>query len=134
MPFSAYADSQYDPEKDGELGADDARLTAMEVICDDLDMTTLCNPAAGVWPTRCEEVIEDPAKMFALKEMSLNTYRSVAYKPQIEAAARKEARRCALGTCWDLPRYARYAPRFDAHALLRCDGALGRGCGGRHLA
>ena len=31
--------------------------------------------------------------MFALKEMSLNTYRSVAYKPQIEAAARKEARR-----------------------------------------
>ena len=93
MPFSAYADSEYDPEKDGELGPDDVRLTAMDVICDELDMTTMCNPAAGIWPTRCESVVEDPAKMFALKEMSLNTYRSVAYKPQIEAAARKEARR-----------------------------------------
>ena len=72
MPFSAYADAEYDPEKDGELGADDARLTAMEVICDELDMTTMCNPAAGIWPTRCEDVVEDPAKMFALKEMSLN--------------------------------------------------------------
>ena len=49
MPFSAYADSEYDPEKDGELGADDARLTAMEVICDELDMTTMCNPAAGMY-------------------------------------------------------------------------------------
>ena len=32
MPFSAYLDSQYDPEKDGELGADDERLSAMEVV------------------------------------------------------------------------------------------------------
>ena len=93
MPFSAYLDSQYDPEKDDELGADDDRLSAMEVILDDLDMTTLCNPAAGIWPTRCEDVIGDPAKELALKEMCLNTYRSVAYHPQMQMAARKAARR-----------------------------------------
>ena len=44
--------------------------------------------------------------MFALKEMSLNTYRSVAYKPQIEAAARKEARRARWERAGYLPRYA----------------------------
>ena len=93
MPFSAYLDSQYDPESDGELGADDERLSAMEVVLDDLEMTTTCNPAAGMWPTRCEEVIEDPAKMFALKELCLNAYRSVSYAPQIESAARREERR-----------------------------------------
>ena len=93
MPFSAYVDSEYDPEKDGELGADDERLSAMEVVLEDLGMTTSCNPAAGIFPTRCEEVIEDPAKEFALKELCLNAYRSIAYKPQIEAAARKEERR-----------------------------------------
>ena len=93
MPYSAYLDSEYDPEKDGELGPDDERLTAMEVVLDELEMTTTCNPAAGVFPTRCEEVIKDPAKMFALKEMSLNAYRSVSYKPQVEAAARKQERR-----------------------------------------
>ena len=52
MPFSAYLDSQYDPEKDEELGADDVRLSAMEVVLEDLNMTTTCNPAAGIWPTR----------------------------------------------------------------------------------
>ena len=31
MPYSAYFDSQYDPDKDGELGPDDERLSAMEV-------------------------------------------------------------------------------------------------------
>ena len=93
MPFSAYLDSQYDPERDGELGAEDERLSAMEVVLDDLEMTTTCNPAAGMWPTRCEEVIEDPAKMFALKELCLNAYRSVSYQPQMEAAARREERR-----------------------------------------
>ena len=67
MPFSAYADSEYDPEKDGELGPDDARLTAMEVICDELDMTTMCNPAAGIWPTRCEELLRIQRKCLRLK-------------------------------------------------------------------
>ena len=93
MPISAYADSIYDPEKDGELGADDERMSAMEVVLDDLDMTTTCNPAAGIWPTRCEAVIQNPAKELALKEMCLNAYRSVSYKPMIEAAARKQERR-----------------------------------------
>ena len=92
MPFSAYLDSQYDPERDGELGADDERLSAMEVVLDDLEMTTTCNPAAGIWPTRCEDVIEDPAKEFALKELCLNAYRSISYRPQIEAAARLAGR------------------------------------------
>ena len=93
MPFSAYLDSQYDPEKDEELGADDVRLSAMEVVLEDLNMTTTCNPAAGIWPTRCEDVIGDPAKEFALKEMCLNAYRSISYRPQLEAAARREERR-----------------------------------------
>ena len=93
MPFSAYIDSQYDPDKDGELGADDIRLTAMEVVLEDLNMNTTCNPAAGIFPTRCEDVIGDPAKEFALKEICLNAYRSISYQPQIEAAARREERR-----------------------------------------
>lgn len=93
MPFSAYLDAQYDPEKDGELGADDVRLSAMEVVLEDLNMTTTCNPAAGIFPTRCEDVIGDPAKEFALKEICLNAYRSISYGPQIEAAARREERR-----------------------------------------
>ena len=93
MPYSAYVDSQYDPEKDGELGADAERLSAMEVIYDALEMTTECIPAAGIFPTRCEDVIGDPTKEFTLKEMCLNTYRSVSYAPQMQAAARKAARR-----------------------------------------
>ena len=93
MPVSAYLDAEYDPEADGELGADDQRLTAMEVVMDDLDMTTTCNPAAGIWPTRCEAVIGDPAKEFTLKELCLNAYRSVSYQPMVEAAARKQERR-----------------------------------------
>ena len=93
MPYSAYIDSQYDPEKDSELGADDERLPAFEVVLDALEMTTECIPAAGLWPTRCEDVIGSPEKEFALKEMCLNTYRSVSYRPQIEAAARKAERR-----------------------------------------
>lgn len=93
MPTFAYLDSQYDPEKDGELGPDDERLSAREAILDHLDMTTECNPAAGIWPTRCERVIEDPAKEFALKAMMIDTYRSVAYAPQVQAAARAAERR-----------------------------------------
>ena len=93
MPFSAYLDSQYDPEKDGELGADDDRRSGFEVVLDELEMTTECNPAAGIWPTRTEDVIGDPGKELALKEMCLNAYRSTSYKPQIEAAARKAERR-----------------------------------------
>lgn len=93
MPLSTYLDSRYDPEKDGELGADDVRLSAMEVILDDLEMTTACIPSAGIWPTRCVDVIGDPAKELALKEMCLNAYRSVAYAPQMQAAARREERR-----------------------------------------
>ena len=93
MPFSAYIDSQYDPDKDEELGADDVRLSAMDVVLEDLNMTTTCNPAAGIFPTRCEDVIGDPAKEFALKEICLNAYRSISYGPQIEMAARREERR-----------------------------------------
>ena len=93
MPFTAYIDSEYDPEKDGELGADDERRSAMEVIHDDLGITTECNPAAGIWPTRCEEIFENTDKEFAVKEMCLNTYRSVSYRPQLENAARQAARR-----------------------------------------
>ena len=93
MPYSAYMDSIYDPERDGELGPDDERLSAADVIQDDLGMTTECNPAAGIWPTRCEDVIGDPAREFWLKEMCLNAYRSVSYAPQVAAAARKAERR-----------------------------------------
>ena len=122
MPFSAYIDSQYDPEKDGELGADDARLSAMEVILEDLNMTTTCNPAAGIWPTRCEDVIGDPAKEFALKEMCLNAYRSISYRPQLEAAARREERRTRwerAGTfsgIHDTPPGSALTPYYDAMA------------------
>ena len=93
MPISAYLDSEYDPEKDGELGPDDERLSAMEVVQDEHDMTTECNPAAGVFPTRCEVALKDPTKTFILKEMCLNAYRSVSYAPQMAAAARKAERR-----------------------------------------
>lgn len=122
MPFSAYLDSQYDPEKDGELGADDVRLSAMEVVMEDLNMTTTCNPAAGIWPTRCEDVIGDPAKEFALKEMCLNAYRSVSYKPQIEAAARREERRTrweragTFQSIHDTPPGSTLTPYYDAMA------------------
>ena len=122
MPYTAYLDSQYDPEKDGELGADEERLSAMEVVLDDLEMTTECIPAAGIWPTRCEKVIGDPAKEFALKELCLNTYRSVAYRPQIEAAARKAERRARwerAGTfqdTHDTPPGSTLTPYHDAMA------------------
>ena len=122
MPFSAYVDSQYDPEKDGELGADDERLSAFNVILDNLEMTTECIPAAGIWPTRCEEVIGDPGKELALKEMCVNTYRSTAYKPQMQAAARKAARRAQwerAGTFQDVhdtPPGSTLTPYYDAMA------------------
>ena len=122
MPYSAYLDSQYDPEKDGELGADDERLSGFEVVLDHLDMTTTCNPAAGIWPTRTEAVIGDPAKELALKEMSLNAYRSISYKPQIEAAARKAERRARwerAGTFQDVhdtPPGSTLTPYYDAMA------------------
>ena len=122
MPFSAYIDSEYDPEKDGELEADDERLSAMEVVLEDLGMTTTCNPAAGIWPTRCEDVIEDPAKEFALKELCLNAYRSIAYKPQIEAAARREERRArweragTFQSVSDTPPGSTLTPYYDAMA------------------
>ena len=122
MPFSAYADSQYDPEKDGELGPDDERLSAMEVIQDDLDMTTTCNPAAGIWPTRCEDVIGDPAKEFVLKEMCLNAYRSTSYAPQVAAAARKAERRArweragSFNSVYDTEPGSTLTPYFDAMA------------------
>ena len=93
MPYSSYLDSQYDPEKDGELGADEERLSAFQVVCEELGMTTECIPAAGIWPTKCEDVIGNESREFALKEMCLNTYRSVSYRPQLEAAARKAERR-----------------------------------------
>lgn len=122
MPVSAYLDSEYDPEKDGELGPDDERLSAAEVITEELDMTTECNPAAGIWPTRCEDVIGDPAKEFWLKEMSLNAYRGVAYAPQVAAAARKAERRARwerAGTFQDVSDTApgsTLTPYYDAMA------------------
>ena len=122
MPYSAYLDSQYDPDKDGELGPDDERLSAMEVIQDHLDMHTTCNPAAGIWPTRCEEVIEDARKMFALKEMCLNAYRGVAYAPQVAAAARKAERRArweragSFNSVYDTEPGSTLTPYYDAMA------------------
>ena len=93
MPYTAYIDLEYDPEKDRELGADDVRRSAMEVVQDDQGITTECIPAAGIFPTPWADIEGDPAKEFTLKEMSLNTYRSVAYAPQVAAAARKAERR-----------------------------------------
>lgn len=122
MPYSAYLDLQYDPEKDGELAADDERLSAMEVVQEDLDMTTVCNPAAGIWPTRCADVIGDPAKEFTLKEMCLNTYRSISYRPQLQHAARQEERRSRwerAGTFQDVhdtPPGSTLTPYYDAMA------------------
>ena len=122
MPYSAYMDSQYDPEKDGELGPDDERLSAAEVIQEDLGMQTECNPAAGIWPTRCEDVIGDPAREFWLKEMCLNAYRSVSYAPQIAAAARKAERRArweragTFNSVYDTEPGASLTPYYDAMA------------------
>ena len=122
MPFSAYLDSQYDPEKDGELSADDDRRSGFEVVLDELEMTTECNPAAGIWPTRTEDVIGDPGKELALKEMCLNAYRSTVYRPQIEAAARKAERRGRwerAGTFQDVhdtPPGSTLTPYYDAMA------------------
>lgn len=122
MPFSAYLDSQYDPEKDGELGGDEERRSGFEVVLDDLEMTTECNPAAGIWPTRCEDVIGDPARELALKELCLNAYRSTVYRPQIEAAARKAERRARwerAGTFQDVhdtPPGSTLTPYYDAMA------------------
>ena len=122
MPYSAYMDSQYDPEKDGELGPDDERLSAAEVIQEDLGMQTECNPAAGIWPTRCEDVIGDPVREFWLKEMCLNAYRSVSYAPQIAAAARKAERRArweragTFNSVYDTEPGSSLTPYYDAMA------------------
>ena len=122
MPVSAYLDSEYDPEKDGELSADDERLSAAEVIQDDLGMTTECNPAAGIWPTRCEHVIGDPTREFWLKEMCLNAYRSVSYAPQIAAAERKALRRArweragSFNSVYDTAPGSSLTPYYDAMA------------------
>ena len=123
MPVSAYLDSEYDPEKDGELGPDDERLTAMEVIQDEFGMTTTCNPAAGIWPTRCEDIVGDPAKEFVLKEMCLNAYRSVSYAPQVAAAARKAERRArweragsVFNSVYDTAPGSSLTPYYDAMA------------------
>lgn len=93
IPYSAYVDLTYDPHKDGELGADDEVRTGFDVVLDELGMTTECNPAAGVWPIRCEEIWGNPAREIAYKELVLNTFRSVSYAPQMVAAARKTSRR-----------------------------------------
>ncbi|MCY3744479.1 MAG: hypothetical protein OXH00_25975 [Candidatus Poribacteria bacterium] len=122
MPVSAYLDSEYDPEKDGELGPDDERLSAAEVITDELDMHTECNPAAGIWPARCEDVIGDPKREFWLKEMCLNAYRSVSYAPQIAAAARKQERRArweragTFNSVYDTEPGSTLTPYYDAMA------------------
>ena len=122
MPVSAYLDSEYDPEKDGELGPDDERLSAAEVITDELEMNTECNPAAGQWPARCEEVIGDPAREFWLKEMCLNAYRSVSYAPQLAAAARKAERRArweragTFNSVYDTEPGSTLTPYYDAMA------------------
>ena len=122
MPYSAYMDSQYDPEKDGELGPDDERLSAAEVITEELGMHTECNPAAGIWPTRCEDVIGDPAREFWLKELCLNAYRSVSYAPQIAAAARKAERRArweragTFNSVYDTEPGSSLTPYYDAMA------------------
>ena len=122
MPISAYLDSEYDPEKDGELGPDDERLSAAEVIQDELGMTTECNPAAGIWPTKCEDVIGDPAREFWLKEMCLNAYRSVSYAPQIAAAERKAERRArweragTFNSVYDTAPGSTLTPYYDAMA------------------
>ena len=122
MPYAAYLDSQYDPEKDGELGPDDERLSAMEVIQDEHDMTTECNPAAGIFPTRCEVALKDPTKTFILKEMCLNAYRSVSYAPQMAAAARKAERRArweragSFNSVYDTEPGSALTPYYDAMA------------------
>lgn len=122
MPYSAYMDSQYDPEKDDELGPDDERLSAAEVITDELGMNTECNPAAGQWPMRCENVIGNPAREFWLKEMMLNAYRSVSYAPQIAAAARKAERRArweragSFNSVYDTAPGSTLTPYYDAMA------------------
>ena len=122
MPYSAYLDSQYDPEKDGELGPDDERLSASEVITEALGMYTTCNPAAGQWPMRCEDVIGNPAREMWLKEMKLNVYRGIAYAPQVAAAARKAERRARwerAGTfqdVFDTPPGSAITPYHDAMA------------------
>ena len=122
MPYSAYLDSQYDPEKDGELGPDDERLSAAEVVTEELGMHTTCNPAAGIWPTRCEDVIGDPAREFWLKELCLNAYRGVSYAPQIAAAARKAERRAhweragTFNSVYDTEPGSTLTPYYDAMA------------------
>ena len=125
MPYSAYLDSQYDPEARGErgpVGPDNEQLSASEVITEELGMYTTCNPAAGEWPMRCEDVIGDPAREFWLKEMMLNAYRSVSYAPQIAAAARKAERRArweragTFNNVFDTPPGSTITPYHDAMA------------------
>ena len=98
---SAYLDSQYDPEKDGELGPDDERLSAAEVIQDDLGMTTECNPAAGIWPARCEDV------MGILRENSgskrcVSTRIGACLMPRSSQQRHGKPNVGALGTCRNL--------------------------------
>ena len=102
MPFSAYADSEYDPEKDSELGPDDERLSAMEVIQDELDMTTTCNPAAGIWPTRCENVIGDPAKEFRAQRDVSECVSERVLCPTSRLCCTETGTTRPLGTRWDI--------------------------------
>ena len=92
LPYSAYLDLAYDPEKDGETSGEDVR-TGFEVALDSADMTTEVNPAAGIYPNRCEDIYENDTQLFLMKELSLSTFRSIAYKPQLVAAQKQQRRR-----------------------------------------
>ena len=74
-------------------------------------------PCGGDFPTAWSEVEGDKAKEFTVKEMCLNTYRSVAYQPQVEAAARKADRRARWQRAGTFQGYARYAPGVGTYTL-----------------
>ena len=122
IPYSAYIDLTYDPHKDGEISAHDEGRTGFEVVSEHLDMTTECNPAAGVWPTSCEEAYSDPAKRLALKEMMLNTHRSISYYPYVKSVARQTSRReqweraGSINFIHDTPPGSTLTPFYDAMA------------------
>ena len=103
MPFSAYLDSQYDPEKDGELGADDDRRSGFEVVLDELEMTTECNPAAGIWPTRTEDVIGRSGERVSTQRDVSERLSEYGVSPADRGRGTQSRKTCALGTRRHVP-------------------------------
>lgn len=122
LSYSAYLNEEYDPSRDGEGAAAAEGRSGWEVVMDHLGISSEMDPVAGIYPTRCEDIIGDKAAELALRELCLNAYRGIAYAPQINAAQVRASRRAAweratvFQSTSDTPPGSSLTPYYDAMA------------------